>query len=82
MCSPVNHALDNLVRLWELGLPKPTPVAIRERPASHDVANWLRAHGWTYHPTDRCPWHHGRVAVHTADEALSLELGESRMEWR
>jgi hypothetical protein len=59
-----------------------TAPAIIDRPSPHNVCAFLRARGWTYHPTDRLPWHLARLAVMTADEALSLELGEPRMELR
>lgn len=79
----MNTPLDTLVRLYNLDLPAPKPVVITERPSTaHDIVAFIRARGWAYHPVDRMPWHHGRLAVRTADEALSLELGETRSEMR
>jgi len=59
-----------------------TAPTIIDRPEPHNVCAFLRSRGWTYHPTDRLPWRLGRLALMTADEALSLELGEARMELR
>ena len=65
-----------------VALPLPAP-RIEPRPVeAHEIVAYIRARGWTYHPADRKPWHCGRVAVETAAEALSLELGEQRIELR
>jgi hypothetical protein len=59
-----------------------TPVILDRPREAHEIVKYLRERGWVYHPFDRMRWQNGNLAVRDATDALSLELGESRIEWR